>query len=71
MELNSGIRQHVRNTPFPNKGETVAKKRNTPIPTKVGNSGEKGENSGQKAELVILIISQLTTRSPNKQKTFF
>ena len=41
LELNSGIRQHVRNTPFPNKGETVAKKRNTPIPTKVGNSGEK------------------------------
>ena len=41
LELNSGIRQHVRNTPFPNKGETVAKKRNTPFPTKVGNSGEK------------------------------
>ena len=41
LGLNSGIRQHVRNTPFPNKGETVAKKRNTPFPTKVGNSGEK------------------------------
>ena len=57
--------------PFQTRGKQWRKKGTHPFQPKWEAVAKKDENLGQKAELVILIISQLTTRSPNKQKTFF